>query len=145
MVTVDVDECAEGTDGCAQSCTDTDGSYICSCDVGYELVNDRHGCDGNKIREKLMSITEWLCFSTNCIQISMNVQVVEATGVLTTAPILLERTCVAATQATSSLKRAQVLTSLKTVQAITQMAQVIKWTAQALAQSIRSVNNVMVS
>ena len=43
---LDVDECAEGTDGCAQTCTDTDGSYICSCDSGYSLANDSHGCDG---------------------------------------------------------------------------------------------------
>ena len=42
----DVNECAEDTDNCAQICTDTDGSYVCSCASGYLLTNDSHGCDG---------------------------------------------------------------------------------------------------
>ena len=42
----DIDECAEGTDGCVHTCTDTKGSYECSCDTGYRLANDSHGCDG---------------------------------------------------------------------------------------------------
>ena len=44
----DIDECAEDMDGCAQICTDTDGSYTCSCDSGYNLANDSHGCDGKQ-------------------------------------------------------------------------------------------------
>ena len=43
----DIDECAEDTHDCAQMCTDTDGSYMCSCDVGYDLAFDSHGCDGD--------------------------------------------------------------------------------------------------
>ena len=42
----DIDECTEGADDCAQTCTDTDGNYTCSCSVGYMLANDQHGCDG---------------------------------------------------------------------------------------------------
>ena len=42
----DVNECAEDTDNCAQICTDTDGSYVCSCASGYLLTNDSHACDG---------------------------------------------------------------------------------------------------
>ena len=42
----DVNECAEGIDDCAQICTDTDGSYVCSCAPGYLLTNDNRGCDG---------------------------------------------------------------------------------------------------
>ena len=42
----DINECAEGTDRCDQTCTDTDGSYTCSCDAGYELANNNHQCDG---------------------------------------------------------------------------------------------------
>ena len=45
----DIDECAEGTDGCVQTCTDTKGSYVCSCGVGYRLANDSHGCNGELI------------------------------------------------------------------------------------------------
>ena len=43
---LDVDECSEGIDNCAQNCTDTDGSYDCSCRSGYRLANDSQGCDG---------------------------------------------------------------------------------------------------
>ncbi len=43
---LDVDECSEGSDNCAQNCTDTDGSYECSCRSGYRLANDSQGCDG---------------------------------------------------------------------------------------------------
>ena len=42
----DINECAEDTDSCAQTCTDTDGSYVCSCDTGFWLANDSLGCDG---------------------------------------------------------------------------------------------------
>ena len=42
----DIDECVEDIDDCAQNCTDTDGSYVCSCDIRYRLANDSHGCNG---------------------------------------------------------------------------------------------------
>ena len=42
----DVDQCAANTDGCAQTCTNTAGSYQCSCDAGYTLNSDGHTCDG---------------------------------------------------------------------------------------------------
>ena len=35
--TADVDECAEGTSGCSQECTNTIGGFVCSCVEGYEL------------------------------------------------------------------------------------------------------------
>ena len=40
----DVDECAEGTHGCAQTCTNQVGSYSCSCGSGYLLASDHRGC-----------------------------------------------------------------------------------------------------
>ena len=42
----DIDECVFDDGGCNQTCTDTTGSYYCSCDEGYKLNNDSHGCDG---------------------------------------------------------------------------------------------------
>ena len=42
----DINECAENIDDCVQICTDTDGSYVCSCAPGYLLTNDSRGCDG---------------------------------------------------------------------------------------------------
>ena len=44
--TLDVNECDEGTDVCAQNCVDTEGSYNCSCGIGYTLANDDVGCNG---------------------------------------------------------------------------------------------------
>ena len=42
----DIDECSEGTDNCAQNCSDTEGNYTCSCGYGYRLGSDNHSCDG---------------------------------------------------------------------------------------------------
>ena len=35
----DIDECAAVTSGCNQICTNTIGSYTCSCYPGYDLIN----------------------------------------------------------------------------------------------------------
>ncbi len=42
----DVDECAEDTDGCEQTCTNNNGSFLCSCNTGFTLTFDNLGCDG---------------------------------------------------------------------------------------------------
>jgi len=39
-----VDECADGTDLCDHTCTDTAGGYECSCDDNYALDVDGHTC-----------------------------------------------------------------------------------------------------
>ena len=43
---VDIDECAENSNGCNQLCTNTPGSYACYCNVGYELSSDQKTCVG---------------------------------------------------------------------------------------------------
>ncbi|MGI4401074.1 hypothetical protein ACR2V8_26795 [Klebsiella pneumoniae] len=45
LVCTDIDECTDGTDGCAHVCTNTEGSYECSCNAGYVLAADDHACD----------------------------------------------------------------------------------------------------
>ncbi len=42
-----MDECVVDTDGCSQTCTNNNGSFLCSCGVGYTLAADDLGCDGN--------------------------------------------------------------------------------------------------
>ena len=42
----DTNECATGNGGCAQTCTNTIGSYACSCMIGYTLDTFNHGCNG---------------------------------------------------------------------------------------------------
>ena len=60
----DIDECAEGTAACAQTCTNVPGSYFCSCGSGYRLAGDRLGCDDiDECAEDLLS---------NCSQTCMN-------------------------------------------------------------------------
>ncbi|KAI0223787.1 hypothetical protein LSAT2_025085 [Lamellibrachia satsuma] len=42
---VDKDECSAGTHNCDQTCTNTVGSFECSCPQGYDLATDRHTCN----------------------------------------------------------------------------------------------------
>ena len=42
----DVDECVEGSHRCSQNCSNTDGSYECSCIDGYQLEDNGHSCNG---------------------------------------------------------------------------------------------------
>lgn len=42
-----MDECTGDTSGlCAQMCTNTDGSFACSCGTGYILAADNLDCAG---------------------------------------------------------------------------------------------------
>ncbi|XP_066264138.1 uncharacterized protein [Branchiostoma lanceolatum] len=41
----DVDECASNNGGCAQNCTNTVGSFVCSCRDGFVLNSDGLSCD----------------------------------------------------------------------------------------------------
>ena len=55
MIFIDVDECQTDNGGCNQTCTNTQGSYVCSCIGQYTLDDDQHGCIGivhdNNIQE----------------------------------------------------------------------------------------------
>lgn len=42
----DIDECAEGTAGCAQICQNSAGSFHCECRSGYQLGTDNKSCLG---------------------------------------------------------------------------------------------------
>ena len=48
-IQLDIDECYEDTHNCTQTCTNTNGSYVCSCEPGYRLALDDHTCEGNPI------------------------------------------------------------------------------------------------
>lgn len=43
----DINECSIGTSGCGQYCTNTNGSYECSCSIGYTIDTNGHACNGN--------------------------------------------------------------------------------------------------
>ena len=42
----EIHECLEGSHVCDQRCTNTNGSYVCSCNAGYRLNEDGHTCTG---------------------------------------------------------------------------------------------------
>ena len=46
---LDVNECATNNGGCSQICTNTDGSFVCSCNPGYTLAADGVTCNGMAI------------------------------------------------------------------------------------------------
>ena len=47
--TIDVNECLSDRGGCAQNCTNTMGSFECSCNPGYSLVDAGFQCNGEFI------------------------------------------------------------------------------------------------
>ena len=44
---LDIDECSDGIHDCSQTCTNTEGSFICGCHSGYVLDTDGFTCYGN--------------------------------------------------------------------------------------------------
>ena len=47
IIIADVDECQESTDVCVQNCSNTVGSFECSCNVGFNQTVDGSDCLGN--------------------------------------------------------------------------------------------------
>ena len=43
---IDIDECQENTHSCQHICINTNGSYVCDCNEGYELNSDGLTCKG---------------------------------------------------------------------------------------------------
>ncbi|XP_059151468.1 hemicentin-1-like [Physella acuta] len=72
---IDLDECAEGRSLCQHNCTNTRGSYKCSCPQGYMLDSDGYSCkDVNEcVRDEIDCGPEKMCFnqrgSYTCIDI----------------------------------------------------------------------------
>ena len=42
----DINECLSANGGCDHTCTNTEGSFYCTCDNGYELHSDKLTCEG---------------------------------------------------------------------------------------------------
>ena len=44
---LDIDECAEADrGGCEHTCSNYEGGYYCTCNVGYRLKDDDKSCEG---------------------------------------------------------------------------------------------------
>ncbi len=47
VIAIDKDECASpDSNNCQQLCVNTPGSYVCQCNAGYQLNDDRSTCRG---------------------------------------------------------------------------------------------------
>ena len=52
---IDINECV-GLSGCAHICTNTNGSYECSCYSGYQISSNSRTCVGKKTCSQCMAI-----------------------------------------------------------------------------------------
>ena len=57
----DIDECVAGTHQCEHNCTNTVGSYTCSCRDGYSLSADGRRCNGMEVGS--YSVLMLACFT----------------------------------------------------------------------------------
>ena len=53
---IDINECEEGLDGCDQMCTNTNGSFVCSCRPEFVLQSDQRTCNGILTHNKIFSL-----------------------------------------------------------------------------------------
>jgi hypothetical protein len=57
----DIDECDINNGGCSHNCTNTNGSYSCTCNSGYTLASDQTTCtDGKYIITRKYSVVIYL-------------------------------------------------------------------------------------
>ncbi|XP_060578338.1 fibrillin-1-like [Ruditapes philippinarum] len=62
---IDQDECKVNNGGCSQHCSNTDGSFQCSCDDGYRLsIDDLYTCIDIDECEELLHNCSHLCTNT---------------------------------------------------------------------------------
>ena len=52
---LDINECANNNGSCQHNCSNTDGSFLCSCRNGYVLGTDQLSCIGKNITTHLNS------------------------------------------------------------------------------------------
>ena len=73
MFHIDINECATNNGGCAQICTNSVGSYYCSCGAGYMMGGDGHTCSGEE--DTFILLCQLILYH---VQISMSVLLVIA-------------------------------------------------------------------
>ena len=58
----DLNECSINNGGCSQECSNTIGSYQCTCQDGFTLQADGHTCEGMYVRPNSTSVVwpNWL-------------------------------------------------------------------------------------
>ena len=71
VLTLDMNECALNISGCSQNCTNTIGSYECSCYSGYQLAVDLMSCSGSKLHH--FCVVMDLLFSLDINECTLNI------------------------------------------------------------------------
>ncbi|XP_077866746.1 uncharacterized protein LOC144355229 [Saccoglossus kowalevskii] len=61
----DKNECVDNNGGCDHNCGNTDGSFVCSCDVGYALGSDGLSCSDVNECENNNGNCEYECENTS--------------------------------------------------------------------------------
>ncbi|XP_052247486.1 protein jagged-1b-like isoform X3 [Dreissena polymorpha] len=72
----DINECHRLNGGCSHECTNTPGSYRCSCPEGFNMATNRHTCIGYEISEN----------GTTCIVKELLPAVLVSTKAIPTTP-----------------------------------------------------------
>ena len=67
----DINECLTNNGGCEQVCTNTEGSFVCSCNSGFILNSDNFTCNGKLFYR--ITILLYLCLVQSCIHIYMHI------------------------------------------------------------------------
>ena len=62
VVPPDIDECTIMNGGCDTHCTNSEGSYECSCSEGYALMPDLRTCSGKR-NQKSAPVLMAMCAS----------------------------------------------------------------------------------
>ena len=61
ITVTDTNECAKDNGGCEQDCINTQGSFRCYCQDGYELMTNNRGCLGRHSckLQKEIAVVAW--------------------------------------------------------------------------------------
>ena len=54
---LDINECSANNGECSQTCSNTNGSFVCSCMIGYTLSADNLTCNGKHGYVNLIHLT----------------------------------------------------------------------------------------
>ena len=67
MYVSDINECEKKNGGCSDQCTNTIGSFICSCPKGFRLKIDYLTCEGKSITTLTPSISTLISITSLAI------------------------------------------------------------------------------
>jgi len=71
----DIDECLVDNGGCSHTCTNTYGSYLCSCYQGYELMEDNMTCQGRdtiQLHARFYACSSFIALSCPLLEAPLN-------------------------------------------------------------------------